>query len=209
MHWKNRDQSLSWCAGSILAISALSASANAEVILNAPSEFGATSVTVDVTNGLEFLDLGPTAVLSVSYDDMTTTYLAAGGTYEGWRYASYTEILSLFESAGVTVESNYLFPASTAIALSESLGITFSKGADIYRANGFFHSEVEGFASTFAFGASLNHDTDEYYATYEGWTYLSSDNSAPAGHYLVRAVPAPGSLAIAGVFGMLCTHRRR
>lgn len=212
MHWKNRDQSLSWCAGSILAISALSAAANAEVILNADSEYGSETLTIDVTHGLEFLDV--TLTTNISCDDMISTHLVSGGTYEGWRHATDSELDSLIESAGISVVAGtpYLTPLFSVRALRDSLGETTIgfDGGGLFYTQGFIESDhgVNGVYKSFGTLKDPNFP-DGLAGILSGGVFESGTSYWHTGHFLVRAVPTPGTLAFAGVFGVLCTRRRR
>lgn len=211
MQWKNRDQSLSWCAGSILAISALSAAANAEVILNADSEFGTSTVTIDVTNGLEFLDV--TLTTNISCDDMVATHLVSGGAYEGWRHASSAEVTSLIESAGISiaVDPPYLTPLISVRTLRDSLGETTIgfDGGGLFFAQGFIESSSGVDGSYISFGTAEHPNYPDNVGVLSGGLFESDTSYWHTGHFLVRAVPAPGSFAIVGAFAMLCTRRRR
>ena len=57
------------------------------------------TTTIDTDTGFEWLDL--TTTVGLSYNDIDSE-LGLGGAFEGWRYATGTEIEGLFESAGGT-----------------------------------------------------------------------------------------------------------
>ncbi|MFT3718609.1 PEP-CTERM sorting domain-containing protein [Pseudorhodoferax sp.] len=65
---------------------------------NADSSFGSETVTRDSITGLEWLDLGLTS--AYSYDGISTL-MSAGGTFEGWRVATRTEVNAMVAHAGL------------------------------------------------------------------------------------------------------------
>ncbi len=71
----------------------LSASVNAGII-----DLG--NVTRDTTTGLEWLDL--TETNNRTYVDISVNQLGAGGEFEGWRVATTSEALTLWNNFGIT-----------------------------------------------------------------------------------------------------------
>ena len=57
------------------------------------------SYTTDTDNGLDWLDL--TLSSNRSYDDVLSNF-GAGGEFEGWRFATDIEVVSLWDSFGIT-----------------------------------------------------------------------------------------------------------
>ncbi|RLA12493.1 MAG: hypothetical protein DRQ59_07465 [Gammaproteobacteria bacterium] len=83
-----------------LALLGLSiSSVNAALMSADDAIFGVGSVTRDDASGLDWLDL--TESTNRSYNDVIGQ-LGSGGLYEGWRYASTTEIELFFTHAGGT-----------------------------------------------------------------------------------------------------------
>ncbi len=180
----------------------------AEVIYNADSEFGDRTVTVDVTNGLEYLDL--TMTTDISYDDMVSMHLASGGLYDGWRHATRVEYFALIASAGIEIDGFQVSPAGNVQLLLDSLGETFDVFGDGTVAQGITgtaHGVNEHLANSIGF--FRNFDTNELEPIAKGHSVLDNVASAEHGHFLVRAVPAPSSAAILGMTGILATRRRR
>ena len=83
-----------------LALLGLSVSSvNASVVSADDAIFGSGSVTRDASSGLDWLDL--TLSTSRSYTDVSGQF-GASGDFEGWRYATSSEVAALFTSAGGT-----------------------------------------------------------------------------------------------------------
>ena len=92
----------------------LSFGANAAIV-SLDSSFGVDTITRDTDTGLEWLDL--TVTMNRTYQDVSAAF-GAGQEFEGWRYASYSEVSSLldasggdsnFYESGWSVENNGLF----------------------------------------------------------------------------------------------------
>ena len=75
----------------------LSTSVNAAIISVDWQSAGDNLITKDTNNGLEWLDL--TATSSRSYNDISSK-LGADQEFDGWRYATTTEISGFFDSFG-------------------------------------------------------------------------------------------------------------
>ncbi len=169
---------------SLVAIASLAAIAHADVTLNADSEFGASTVTVDQDNQLEFLDLGLTT--GVSFEDMQNTHLQPGGAFEGWRHATRAEVDGLIASAGVVRSFSRLTPVSDAVDLARSLGLTFHfPDGDLAR--GFY--DGGGFGHIIEFGPAFDFNKFETIAYYNVGSHHKDDYDE-TGHYLVRELPS-------------------
>lgn len=85
------------------------------------SSFGADSITRDTATGLEWLDLTESTGLSVN---QVQAELGAGGIYEGFSYATRSDVETLFfTSAGIT--PGFQWPPELAVwELANLLGIT-------------------------------------------------------------------------------------
>lgn len=62
-----------------------------------------TAITYDTNTGLEWLDL--TETNGISYSSMLTL-LGSGQQYEGWRYANYDEVATIFDYFGLRSYAN-------------------------------------------------------------------------------------------------------
>jgi uncharacterized protein YjbI with pentapeptide repeats len=68
--------------------------------------FGAGSITLDLATGLEWLDLGFS--INRSFDDVSANF-GPGGDFEGFRYATAAELITLYMNAGiVNIDTNVL-----------------------------------------------------------------------------------------------------
>jgi hypothetical protein len=84
----------------VLAVPALLGLGRAEAVLISGNDpvFGANAITLDTEMGREWLDLGVTTGLSLN---AIAAQLAAGGTLEGWKFATESEVSALWTEAGV------------------------------------------------------------------------------------------------------------
>lgn len=76
----------------------LSQQSNAALIDMDWNNPGDAALMLDTSSGLKWLDLSVTA--DQSYNDVTSQL--QGGAYEGFRYATHLEVLSLWAQAGIT-----------------------------------------------------------------------------------------------------------
>ncbi|MGJ8637533.1 MAG: hypothetical protein ACSHX5_11870 [Phycisphaerales bacterium] len=174
-------------------------------IVRMDSEFGSNSVTRDVDNGLDYLDL--TQTIGVSYNDMVSTHLAVGGQFEGWRYANRDEYDELLVSAGISRVGQY--PVGDVDFFVGSFGTTGYINDDGWFAAGLLEDEVDDqIHSATGLGFFRNFENDQYEPIFAGGAALDHEASNEFGHYLVRAVPAPGSVSILAAAGIF-TRRRR
>ena len=87
-----------------LTLLGLSVSSANAALFEVSSEFGVGTATRDDVSGLDWLDL--TKTQNRSYNDISSK-LGSGGEFEGWRYASITEIGLFFDHAGRTTTNIY------------------------------------------------------------------------------------------------------
>ena len=82
-----------------LGVSALilSSSVNAAIISTDWQAADDNLITQDTNSGLEWLDL--TVTVGMSYDAVSAQ-LGVGGDYEGWRYATTSELIGFFDAFG-------------------------------------------------------------------------------------------------------------
>ena len=84
--------------------------------------FGLGSITHDTDTGLDWLDL--TVTQGLSYNNVSSQ-LGAGGSYDGWRYASTAEVNMLMVNAGIPDIGTWSTPnAVPTLALIDLIGVT-------------------------------------------------------------------------------------
>ena len=104
----------SLCAAVVVAIGmAIATSESKATLISLTSEFGPDTITRDTSNSLDWLDL--TLSLNRSYNDIIgidgTNELSSGGDFDGFRYATSAEVLSLWHSGGLDPSVLLPFPS--------------------------------------------------------------------------------------------------
>lgn len=180
-------------------------------------------VTFDSETGLEWLDLSESAGWSASN---VSTGFSAGGTFEGWRYATADEWLQLITAAGLSAWLAPVNPDTASYTPEDLQSLLYLIGAPNYV------GQTAGYVSEASLGTTAedrgfdpSHPQADYNLlapltfTLYSWMYVGSfdvywnpefvNNS---GHYLVRnSVPAPASLALMslGLIGLGFARRKR
>lgn len=194
----------------MLALSAACASAD---VMSGNSEFGQGSVTIDTAQQLEFLDLTVTEGLSFNQ-------VVGDQTYDGWRHASFAEVRQMWLNAGLQDWTGTEYSGSGILldpelsaqvtALIDLVGGTVVRatfGPTQYLAAVGITSDIAGGGATRA-GTELH--TNPLTTNYGQIYFFDADvPSDAAGHWLVRQVPAPGSIGVLAVAGAVCVRRRR
>ncbi len=190
----------------------LSMTANAALVSLDWKSVGDGALTYDDNSGLWWLDLTETAGMSYS---QVSSELVAGGSLEGWRYATLTEAQNIYAQFGLSPGADTSLPIEdfrAAIATMNSyLGDLLSPFSDAYSGSwGItgtewdvsypdWHIMLEAYTNQSGAGAVL--DLGNFAADLDmSWEY--------AGSFLVRddnpvsAVPLPAALALfpAGLF---------
>jgi len=203
-------------------ILALSTSANAAIISTDWQSLGDNLITQDDVSGLEWLDL--TVTTSRSYNDILSQ-LEVGGEYEGWRYATSTEVGVFFDAFGGnnayynggSTQNNGLFDL-----VAPYWGDTYCANAGCAVGDGFSNgiiaditaNNTQAVANIKDLYTLSYYDTQDYVNTnlntntpddYVNYTY---------GHALVRdisAVPVPSAVWLfgSGLVGLVGFARRK
>ena len=193
----------------------LSLSANA-VVISIDSSFGTDTITRDTDTGLNWLDLTMTS--GRSYVDIASE-LGNGGEFEGWRYASRTEVQTLWQNFGVSDGTNTALLVTDAqyanfVTAAVTLGNTFNLAYPQYYDYG-----VQGYTGTetsllgYQYMAGMYHDV-----RLEDTDIITENNGRIATHmddftgsYLVQISPVPipsaGWLFISAVVGLAGAKR--
>ncbi len=185
----------------ILFTAALTAASAAGPVLTEADWLAAGDglLTTDAISGLQWLDWEYT--INRSYDDVSSQ-LGAGGEFEGFRYATYAEVFDLYDHAGVVSigePSTHDTANNPALLfLADLLGTTFATGAEAI----YDHAHTAGNHMVTAFNFNDGHSAMEWFELVDSSAFFA------AGSALVR-VPAPGSVALLGIGGLIASRRHR
>lgn len=218
-------------AGVVLGMAAFNP-ASAGFIQTNDADFGAGqdgfNITQDDETGLDWLDV--TLSINLSFDFVSTQF-GVGGDFEGWRYATTSEVIGFFDNAGVrdallgTTGVETLNPKATfdplVMAFLDLTGRTLTRSVSAHNASLF---DDGNFADGFVGRAYVL----EWFGTSEGNSpdsdirlngQSASQGFSSTGSFLVRDtdnmqntdIPEPGTLAIfgLGLLGLGMTRRRR
>jgi len=184
-------------------------------ITDPASPGGANNVTQDTATSLDWLDL--TASGGISYDDITLQF-ASGGTYDGWRHATKSEVTTLFTgSAGLTLgNTSGIDPNATQfVAL---VGITqLSAASNATASRGRYNDDASGTTSNVAGSAFVLYQPSSLIFGPAFTNVILMDDQPViksaiptfgTGHWLVRNVPEPSTLTLAALALLSFTYRR-
>lgn len=169
-----------------------------------------TAITLDTSTGLEWLDL--TVTLNRSYNDILSN-LDSGGEFEGWRFATRTDVIKLWDSFGIAApvtdsKESFAEKYEGALNFLDLIGNTRLERANTWNpfTDGFVLDTDGGLVSTFVVsvvcdtGPCLSGDITGKGATFDrGSHFLRSVAIEDFGSFLVRntaEVPEPSTLAI-------------
>lgn len=177
---------------SLLAVS----SAHATIYSDDDPVFGQDAVTVDTVSNLAWLDSAHTTGYSQNY---VLSQLGAGGQFEGWRYASRSEVGALIGRWELQDGD----PNAVQYAgLVDLIGVTWSNPSSRFVQS--MTGDPSGSSSYrgVTIGDYTNPLVDDVWDA--AFSRSASAGSGLVGHWLVREVPAPGTVALfilsAGLF---------
>lgn len=173
----------------------------ASLYLTGNATFGANSITVDPSSGLGWLNLSEAAGLSY---EQVSSEMGAGGTFNGFRYATVQEVVGLYSSVGLTastygVTADY-YPASspgiqtlfsligTSGTINGESGIIALSGTSPF-SGGYCAPSIYGFASAGDTDYWVNDGSLKVGSTIYGGTFSDPTISS----WLVEEVPEPAS----------------
>lgn len=173
---------------------------------------GIGSITIDTVNNLEWLDVPLTQGLS--FDDAAALTLP-GEIFEGFRHATFPEIITLFDAAGLTgsTDAERFIAAQTFLSL---FGVTATP-ADALVMNALYDDSLDPTNTSLleigvafvAVDTSVSKGFDDFFED----SFLTTFSDVNIGNLLVRnaaAVPAPaGIFFIAPAVLLLGAMRKR
>jgi len=190
-----------------LVLTTIAGGAHADLIEADDAFFGTDSVTLDTDTGLEWLDL--TESQGLSYNEVVAG-MGAGGTYEGWRYASVAEVYGPLTNAGIPdVGSTSVANIAPAQSLMDLIGSTsFQAGiGDGRQANGITGDPRSGGRVVVVLDGTISSGVPQMIVD-DTLTYGESFGPDSVGSWLVR-VPSPSGSALLAMGGLVAARRRR
>jgi len=185
----------------------------AVLILTGDPAFGANTLTIDTSSGLAWLNVTLTAGLS--YNQVLAATLP-GGEFQGFRYATAPEVLTLYNDAGIPGRGFYPLssPAVPAIqSLVSLVGVTFTQygnpgvigitGADVLSGTSQLSSSLI---------CTIENGTTGYLVTgvpSDATAYGVTYGAPTVGSWLVYSVPEPASWCIGALCGLSLLLSRR
>ncbi len=184
---------------------------NAALISSDDINFGAGAITVDTTNGMEWLDL--TFSKGFSYNELSTEIMS-GGLFSGFRIATFEEIQLLFTEADLPTIGSLTTDFAAVDALINLIGFTTQQGP---------YLEVLGISGTPGIGSGyevtgldfINMGGTPTYSLRDNLTYAENFGPDSVGGWLVKdfsvEVPEPASLYLLlfGLLGVYTLQKRR
>ncbi|MEM1329433.1 MAG: hypothetical protein AAGG07_02610 [Planctomycetota bacterium] len=174
----------------VAAVAIIASPAIAQPVVGSDPQFGPGSITIDPDQTLDFLDLTVTNGISLA---AMQTQLMSGGTYEGWRYATRGEIVSLINSLGWPStlsdqqESDSFLDDNARPILEDFIGVTDAFdffGDDYILGTGYLEN---GNAIRITWGEAKGGESYFDYITPESqFAPEFQFNPANTGHWLVR-----------------------
>jgi hypothetical protein len=196
------------------AITVLTATANATLTSSDWQNAGDGLLTIDSDTGLQWLDWSYTA--NRSYNDVSSL-LGDGSEFEGFRYATEAEMRTLYTNAGAVfiaqIDGSDLGNIPALELLVDLFGETFAGGSEaIYGLEGNASEEASALGDFPNSGAS--HHMASAFLVETGqiavrWLNMNDESTASfLGHALVM-VPAPGTVLLGALGGLIAFRRRR
>jgi hypothetical protein len=197
-------------AGGLLAAAMLLGTANASratLVVNDWLNAGDGLLTLDTDTQLLWLDWTEATSLSVN---QVMAQLGAGGSFEGFRYATVAEVHAFYSNAGIPnvpgITAANLLPVQNLLAI---VGLTapanaFGPASSAWTADSTGGNRIQGVLQ------DRNDDLGQ--ATTNGISGFDDDFAAVNwGHALVQVVPEPsaGVLLLLGLLGIGVARRRR
>ena len=187
----------------------ISTVANGSLVERDWQTVGDRALTYDTTTGLQWLDLTASSGQSVNE---VLAQLGAGGTYDGFQYASENEVRTLFSNAGIPDLSgewnslNY----QPVLDLQTLIGVTRSSFGESFGA-----TSDQGSSSLLVRAIGLQEQSNPLSSVFEQGrvftTTVDYDRTAFLGHWLIKPVPIPSAVWLfgSGLIGLIGLARRK
>ena len=213
----------SFIGATCACLAAVSFNASAAIISVDWNKAGDNLITQDTVTGLEWLDL--TATTSRSYNDISAKF-GAGQEFDGWRYATRSEISGFFDAfggdstyymSGWSVQNNGLFDEVSALWGDTYCALVINACAD-GEGSSFYVTSSKGSGGTHYYGSIQDPATD-IRSIENDWVRIAqtsfTDTTAidTFGAALVRetVVPVPAAVWLfgSGLLGLIGIARRK
>ena len=189
----------------------------ASIVSNDWQSNGDNLISRDTITQLEWLDLTETNGLTFDY---VSNQLGVGGEFEGWRYATSTEVVELWNNFNIDLVSTPYHntgPVNNDLIIATSfLGNILNEYSTVYSYGALgITSDTNAANQLLRLGSFNIHVTSNYYETTEQGNYWdSSRESLTTGSYLVRhvtPVPIPAAiwLFFSGIIGLAALTKRQ
>lgn len=174
--------------------------------------------TYDNVSGLNWLDLTETSDFSY---DFVSSELGAGGTWEGYRYATTSEVMNIFEQVGIAstqttynaaiIDPNIDYLQSLLSNTTAALSVNYigSLGLANTGESGGEHSRLGAYYS-------ISSETNYFNLSVGSYTIADNTSAVYIGHYLVQEdsvspVPIPAAVWLfgSGLLGLVSIARRK
>jgi hypothetical protein len=198
----------------VAAITAAASTASATLTSSDWQNDGDGLLTIDSDTGLQWLDWSHT--VNRSYNDVSSQ-LGDGGEFEGFRYATEAEMRTLYANAGAVfiapIDGTDAGNIPALLLMSELFGRTYSAGAEaIYGLEGNASEEQSALGDWPNSGAIHHMATafqEEAGQIAVRWLNMNDESTADfLGHALVM-VPAPGTIVLGALGGLIAFRRYR
>ena len=194
-----------------ISVLVLSANVNAAVISVDWQSTGDNLMTRDTNSGLDWLDL--TETNSMSYDTVSAQ-LGTGGQFEGWRYATSAEVVTLWSNFGVHLNQFYSGSGPFDPSIDDAARLLGNIWFEARRSG----SGLLGLTATTsssgnrAWMGAYNSTSAVYYTDGSHWT-SDYGSSVQTGSFLVQTSPVPVPAAVwlfgFGLIGLIGVARRK